>query len=447
MMRALGPDQYGTLMLVWSITGILAPLTDLGLSQLLLRQGARHPSWGPALLRYSVWLRVGTGVVVVGTIVAVSRLVDGPLSPVAIGVLTLSASAPLVDGFFLTATAISQTERRMPLLALWRTAGFVLLVFALWVLIPRISPMAASATAYSAASLLALLGFFATRSRSASSEGDASILLPDFLSLLKQARPFLFVGAASLAYGKIEVLLLATLLDPAAAGFYHAAYQVVLLVFSVSDILFTALLAKLYQTGADPRVLASYWPPICRVLCILAVLTLPPAWWYAGEIMTVIGGDPFAAAAPVLRALLPMVALLPAAAALNFLLLLDMPSARAAVDTGCLAATTLLVSAIAVISDVAMAALGASIAYALACLAGTFLTARAGLRLPWVVQLLQAWLIVTPSFLTWCISWPTWWTGAAAQLATAALLLYLLRFIQPSDLDTLAGETTAHERE
>lgn len=439
MMRALGPEHYGALMVLWSLVGILAPLTDAGFSQLLLREGARRPAWIAPILRCAVLSRLILGAVIVYILVLVTRCSVSPIATLGVGVLVLAVVAPLLDSFFLTATAVAQTEQRISQLSAWRVTGFASLPIMLFLALPSLPQVQASAGAYAFASFLTLSGFFLTRACNARQELDnAPAQPPPFSKLTMEALPFLFMGIAATAYGKIEVAVLGTVRGVEDAGFYHAAYQGILLVFSLSEIVFTAIFATLYRTGARPELLESRWRPICRMLCTISVLALPPLWWHAAEVMAFLGGAEFAEAAPLLRALLPMLALLPAAAALNFLLLLDQPRARATIDTACVLITALLVLLVARMPDAWWSALAASVAYAGACIAAATVTRECGLRLPWVLDFARASLIILPSLLLWLVPWPAWWIGAIAQVSIGAILLIIFRFIGPRDLHDLA---------
>ncbi len=439
MMRALGPDRYGQLVVVWSFAGLVAPLTDLGLSHFLLREGAREEARAPQLLRLGLSLRVLLGAVVVLIVLAMSRVPGAPGDGMPLLVLALAAAAPLIDATFLTATASAQINGRIALLAAWRLAGILLLAISLLLLLPRLDALATSAAMYAGASLVALCGYFVCEgngNRASPLTGRATAPIGH---TLRQARPFLFMGVAAIAYGKVEVAALGVVADEQSAGFYHAAYQVVLLAFSIPEVLFTATFATLYRTGASPEQLRHRWRPIRRALCAMVAIVGPPMFLYAQDILVAIGGAPFAHAGAVLRYLVPMIALLPAAAAFNFLLLLDRPHERALIDTGCILGTAAVVLLLAPSFGVAAAAAGASLVYAAACAVALHRVSVAGVRLDWLADLLRALLVASPSLLLWLPPWPHWTIAAALQAAVAAGLLYLSGYVRLSDLRTLAA--------
>lgn len=440
MMRALGPDRYGQLVVVWSVAGLVAPLTDLGLSHFLLREGAREESRAPQLLRLGLALRVLLGIVVVLIAIGMSHMASAPGAGLPVLVLALAAAAPLFDAAFLTATASAQINGKITLLAGWRLTGFVLLALSLLLLLPHLDALTTSAGVHAGASFVALSGYFVcerNRNRTAPLTGRATAA--PIRHTLLQARPFLFMGVAAIAYGKVEVAVLGVAADEQSAGYYHAAYQVVLLTFSIPEVLFTATFATLYRAGACPEQLLHRWRPIRRVLCAMTAIVAPPLFLYAQEIMVVIGGTPFAQAGSVLRCLVPMIALLPAAAAFNFLLLLDRPHERALIDTGCILGTATVVLMLAPSFGVAAAAAGASLVYAAACIVALSRTGAAGIRLNWLADLLLALLVASPSVLLWLPSWPHWTIGAILQAAVAAGLLYLSGYVRLADLRTLAA--------
>lgn len=435
MMRILGPDDYGTLVVIWSIAGLMAPLTDMGLSQLLLREGTRQPAIIPHLLRRSLLARATLGGV---SIIAVTAIVEsgvGPVVTIGAGLIALIAAAPFLDGAFLTMTALAQSERRIGLLSVWRIASFALLPLLLLALHGALPGLTASAIAYLLASAVGMIGFFAMRGRMPPVAAPAA----SWRTTLAQARPFLFMSIAALSYGRAEVAAVGLFGTTVDAAFYHAGYQVILLVFSLSDVVFTAAFAGLYRANADRETLARCWPPLLRALLVMMVLSLPPLWWYADDVMTLLGGEDFAAAGPVLRALLPMVAMLPLAASLNFLMLLDRPDKRAAIDTACVLATVVLVLLLSASGSVVHAAMAASACYAVACAVAWFLVARLGLRLPWVKDAARAVLVALAASTLLMLDWPSWWLGAIAYVGVAAALLYAFRYLRLDDLRELAA--------
>ncbi len=434
MMRVLGPDDYGALVVIWSIAGLLAPLTDLGLSQLLLREGTRQPAMISHLLRRSLMARATLGLASILIATWAIRSGSGPLSMISAAVIGLVAAAPLVDGFFLTLTALAQSERRIGLLSAWRVAGFALVPLLLLALYRVLPGLPASAIAFLLASAAGITGFLVMRGRAPAVPGPPP---PDWGSMLVRARPFLFLSVAALSYGRAEVAVIGLLGSPADGAFYHAAYQVVLLVFSLSEVVFTAVFADLYRANADPATLARSWPPLRRALMVVVVVALPPLWVHAGQVMMLLGGEDFSAAGPVLQALLPMVAMLPLAAAMNFLMLLNHPETRAAVDTGCVLTTVALVFLVTPPGGAVYAAVAASTCYAAACAWAWWRVAALGLRLRWVKDAAYAVLITLPAALALAWDWPYWWMGAVAFVGAALALLYAFRYLRLDDLREL----------
>lgn len=435
MMRLLGPDDYGTVVVIWSIAGLLSPLTDLGLSQLLLREGARQPGLIRVLLCRSLLARAALGLLAIVLVVVVTRSGSGPLATIGVGVLALAAAAPLLDGVFLSATALAQSERRIGLLSVWRVTSFALVPLLLLGLYRILPGLPASALAFLLASAIGLIGFFVMRGNASPA---TAVVAPNWRDTLALARPFLFMSVAALSYGRAEVSVIGLHGSTTDAAFYHAAYQVVLLVFSLSEVVFTAVFARLYRANADIAMLARCWTPILRSLVMLCVLALPPLWLYADEVMMLLGGDDFASAGPVLRALLPMVAVLPLAASMNFLMLLDRPEQRARIDAVCVLVTVVILLFSASLGAV-WAATAASFCYGVASAVAWFSVARLGLPLPWAKDFAKAVTIVLPAACLLAFDWPSWWLGAAAFLVAALTLLYASRYLRPHDLHDLAN--------
>lgn len=428
MMRALGPEDFGVLAAIWSLFGFIAPLTDLGLSQLLVREGARDPAIRPLLLSSAMVLRLSLGVGALACVVLLSVRQVGPFAHTGWLILVVAAIAPLLDGAFQTATAVAQVEKRLVLLSSCRVAGFALMPVLLLYSLAHHDGALASAGSYAVASLVALVGFFALRGPAIEVRQSLPRCSPR--TLLKQALPFMFMSAAALAYGKLEVVAISIFDGTEASAFYHLAYQVVLLMFSLPEVFFTVILASLYRARADVSAIARRWEPICRVICAFCAVVLPFLVWHSSDIVVFLGGESFQGATPVLWALLPMVALLPASTAMYFLMVLDQPARRAWIDAGCVATTVPLVAMAAGFGGVVLAACTASFVYGIAVFIAWRMVASMGLRMDWLRPMGVSIAAVSPSFLCWTVAWPEWWLGAAAQMIMAVLLLLGTGFIR-----------------
>lgn len=427
MMRALGPEEYGLLAAIWSLFGFIAPLTDLGLSQLLVRDGARDPSLRAYLLRGAVACRLVIGGVAVAGMLLLSAWLDGPFSHAGWLILFVAALPPLFDGAFQTATAVAQLESRLVLLSACRVFGFALLPLMLLYSLFTYDNGVAAAGSYAAASLIALLGFFVLRRNPEASTPLDSPLA--FRRLARQALPFMFVSTAALAYGKLEVVAVGMIEGTAASAYYHLAYQVVLLAFSLPEVFFLAILANLYRVRGDVPRIERKWGPICDLMCAYCSIVLPGLVWHAADIVAFLGGEGFRGSAPVLWALLPMVALLPASTSMHFLMVLDQPARRAWIDLACVAITVPMVAMMTALGGVVPAAAVASAIYGAAVWVAWRVVAGMGLRLQWLRPMGLGILTVSPSFVCWALPWPTWWFGAVVQAMIASLLLIGTGFI------------------
>lgn len=446
-MRVLGPNEYGRLVVIWSIAGILVPLTDFGLSALLLRDGARRSEMIAPLAIAATVTRFVLGLIIIillVTTMALGGFDNGPPTTIA-----LAALGPLVDAGFLTATALAQVKHRVRALAVWRIIGMATLPLLLLCAGQTLDTVGI-ASSWVIASAIGLAGFLATlyASRSDKEIAKTANWTVDVRQLLRAGLPFLLVGMASISYGKAEVAILGTLTGSEQGGLYHAAYQVILLVFSIGEILFAALNANLFRANANASLLAQKWPTIARILCTVAVVFAPILWMHSTPLMQLIGGREFHNAGPVLRALVPMILALPIAAALNFLVLLDRPLLRASLDAVCVVATAI---AAALTTPFAIGAVGvawiASVIYAGTCFIALWRAHRLGLRMPWVSDFGKAALAGLAAIgLLWI---PVHWLlTSAAYALTVLILLFVSRFLALADFGKLMSiaEGNLHDR-
>ncbi len=213
----------------------------------------------------------------------------------------------------------------------------------------------------------------------------------------------------------------------AAAGVYHITYQLILVVYSVSGIYFTVVYPRLYRHLGDTRAVAEDFQDTARWLSLLAWAATPPLLLFAAPILRLIGGDALAGSANLLQILATMILLVPASAALNFLLPMDRLRTRLLCDIVGIAITAAGAALAALWNDVAFAAVMAVVGYAVAvALAHVFFSRQIiGLTAATIREFLSSGVRAGAAVLL--VAWLPlpWWLGCATYLAVYALLLIL----------------------
>jgi O-antigen/teichoic acid export membrane protein len=438
IMRYLGPRDYGVLVTLWSAAGLVAAATDLGLGQLLLREGARRPALAPLLLRRALGWKLALSAVAVGAgmLLVKAGILPWPSANIALAGVVLAA--PLLDHFFTIATVASQLDGRLRSFALWRMASFMLLLAGVVVVIRLDAGMPAMGIAWLCASI-AGLGALGMHLRGSMRRAHAATVLPN--GTYRSALPFLVIGLLALAYGRADVTLLGSLDGPASAGRYHAAYQVILLVFSIPELLFTVVYPALYRLHGQTTGLDLAWTAITRWQVVIAVAVAPVLMVFGTDVVTLIGGNGFAGAGPILSSLALMVLALPLSSALHFLVVTDRVRTRTRIELGVVLASASAVAICALHGRVQLAALLVSVIYVGGCLVAWACLRRAGYAMRLAVVPVSKLVVALP--LLAVLFLPLHWLACSALYAVTVLALALTSgFVGPHDFDALLEART-----
>lgn len=430
LLHALGPEQYGKLVTLWSLGAIASSFTDLGTSQSLLRDGTRRPELArPLAGRVTLLQLVITLIVAIPLIHAAMHKMDiGTTETVTLLLAVTGILAPLVDRFQVLFTVFSQIANQYRVFALLRSIHFLIILagfFLLW-------ETGGTLLDYS-------LSYFVIILVTATIVGTATWrLLPNHtpidndarslrstINLLRSGYPFLFIAILTMAYGRIEVAILGFMGQNSLAGAFHAIYQLVLLVYSISGIFFTVVYPRLYQHEGNLSALRMDYRDTVQWLSLLAWSAAPLMWLYSREILELIGGEPMIASAPLLQVMAFMVALLPVSAALNFLLPLDQLWKRVICDVAGITFTVLGTLIAIQYGRADMVGLVAVTGYAIAILMANLLLAKTIGQT--IVTSLFEWLRLAPlslasTALVHNLEWH-WLLGSMAYLFLFSMIL------------------------
>ena len=299
--RYLGQQAYGDLTTILVYISLFGVLTDLGLSPITVREMSATPQHAEAILGNTLGLRAFLSV---GALLLAAFVVAGlPYSkPVKLGSAIAALSLPLIA---LSATLSTVYQARLEMLRValadvvskgvsvvlvasivWLGGGFYLF---LW------------ATVLSA---LAGAAFLCQVSR-----GVLRIrVLADFGCWTRLAREALPLGLAALvtmAYFKIDTIMLSLMKPSADVGIYGVAFKIFEMVLALPGFFAVSIfpvLSRLVAVDRD-RVAAT----LQKAFDLLVVVALPVAagaYLFAPRIVALIGGAGFAEAALPLRILM-----------------------------------------------------------------------------------------------------------------------------------------------
>ncbi|HET8568500.1 MAG TPA: flippase [Candidatus Limnocylindria bacterium] len=299
LIRALGPAGFGDYVFVISFAALFGLLAEFGLSKVALREMAREPDAGSAILGTAIVARLGLAVVAAVTAQAVLAVLGvAPSIRVAVAI----ASLVFVTDALLSVVAVFQVRMAMQYEALVTvvaqaidTTIIVVLVASgagLYALVA--SPVVSGAVGVALAVWLARSRFGATASFDAGR-------LP---RLVSSALPVGLTVMLAVIYLKIDGVLLGVLSSPDQVGIYGSAYRPIEYLLLASAIVVNTLFPLLARWfAADrPRFDALYR----RGSEALLVLVVPVPIFVAllaEPLVRALYGEAFASAAASLRIL------------------------------------------------------------------------------------------------------------------------------------------------
>jgi O-antigen/teichoic acid export membrane protein len=431
LLRTLGVQSFGFLATLWSSATIAAGLVDLGTGQVALREGSRHPASSRPLATSALALQL----LLTLLLTAVLALGGWMLLPADIlppwqraCVIVLAVATPLIDRLQALFTVCSQLGGSYTSYTRLRSSYFATVLIVLAAVLALHGDLLAVSIAYFVLTVIFAAAMAAGTWRLLPARGN----MPEagrLAKLILQGLPFLGVMTLTLAYGRVEVSILGAWGQTAAAGAYHIAYQVVLLVYSVAGMFFTITYPRLYGHRGDRAALAADFRDSVRWLSLLGWLAAPLLLLYAEPMMHLVGGDALAHFAPMLRVLAVLVLLTPASVALNFLLPLDRLHWRIGCDAIGVAITAAGAAYAAATAHPMWAAVAEVCGYACAMVCAHFVARRA---LPAAGRTLVeelggiGWRVVPAILIAWLVPF-TWWLGCLIFVAVSVLLLLVTR--------------------
>ncbi len=217
--RVLGPAGFGEFALVYTAAQITALLADMGLTTLVLRQGARSGRMHQASLWTAVALNVGASLVCALGLVGAFALLHPSGAPLA----AIYSPTLLLLAVTTSLESAAIATRRPIRVAGCRLAGNSCVLALTVVLLAVHSSPELVAVAFVAGGVVKL----ACIAVSTRSMVPGIVVRPRLVGpLLRRGAPFYGSAIAAFLYQRVDVLFLGALAGVAAAGEYAAAYRI-----------------------------------------------------------------------------------------------------------------------------------------------------------------------------------------------------------------------------
>ena len=292
LMHNLGPKSYGLLASTWAYFGLIAALTDIGSGQSMLRTASRNPSMLKSYLS-TVLILKGTLTTFALTLVCILFFVyqeDNLFQKWVI--IFFAGGAILFDHFQTLYVYVSQIIHRLGTYTIIRLCQSVLLFITLWLILIIGGREDEVSIAHFLITLIFMFVsgyvFFTIREIS-----DLSRVPITINRVIREGIPFLGTALLNLAYYRIDVILLSLLATQKLTGIYSGQYQLILTLYAFPAILVSAILPGLYKLSKMKDGIKYNLNIACKYLNILGMLFFPCIFFYAKEIMELIGGQEF----------------------------------------------------------------------------------------------------------------------------------------------------------
>ena len=428
LMNYLDPAAFGLLASLWAIGAVAAGFSDVGVGQVLLRDGAREPGLARSIARKTLVLQIVLSLILfsIVTASALTWLPSPGLDDITrVTVFALSIATMLMDRFSALFTVFSQLSGDYRRISLYRSVYFLCLLGSFTVAMDAQVGLDGVAQLYFVWTVVftCLMAWVTWRVLPYSTQTTNESML----SLARQGFWFLGNTGLSIAYGRIEVVLLGLFGFMVLAGAYHVAYQIVLLFFSISGIFFTVIYARLYAHQGHAMAVREDFVDTLRWLSIFAWMAAPPMILYTDQMAQLLGSDALVAHADTLRVLSLMICLLPAAAALDFLPTLELAKQRVYAEASGLGLTLVLTIILLVLDAPEAISWAALVGYIWAVgLAYRFAASKRVLMLADLLH--ETWRVAWPALIALVLVLSLPWSWWQISLVYSLLFLLLLFF-------------------
>ena len=325
LIRGLGIDEYGLILTVWGFAQMFAGGLDLGMAQVLLREGSRCNDVIPVLLRYILRVRLPLSIVLAIFVCLAAEWTitasdDSRVSERLLLYFLLSLH-PIVDSWHFPFGFICHINSKFRLVAVYRLAYTVLLLMGVSLAVLTTQSVQSVALVYVGITALttAAFAFWCRRFIPEVESNDWS-----FWSALQQGFPFLIIGILMMAYMRIELIVLSSTHSTFESGVYGAQYQIILLFFILPSLIYQTIMPHLYRNTDHTAVIRDAFTKLCRYLNLYGVLSAIFVYLLAADLLHIIGNVELASQSAGLKILSFMLLFMFSTATLNIMNSLDL---------------------------------------------------------------------------------------------------------------------------
>lgn len=249
--RYLGAEGFGVLSFAMAFTGIFGVFTDLGLSQLTVREIARNKTLADKYIGNIIPIKLFLILLTLFLIVLFINLLGYP--PDTILVVYIISISIILNSFVHTFKSIYQAHEKMEYISFFNILNSFLLLVGVVIAINQQFDVIGFAALYLIASLIVLiLNIFVIYLRFI--DFSFSIDVQFWKFIIKESLPFGLSSIFVVIYFYIDSVMLSLLKGDEVVGWYNASYKLVFILLFIPGVYFSSIypvMSKLYVSSKE----------------------------------------------------------------------------------------------------------------------------------------------------------------------------------------------------
>jgi O-antigen/teichoic acid export membrane protein len=298
VVRYLGPEQFGLLSYAISFYGLFSTISILGLENISIRELVKYPGRRDDILGSAFLLRLIGGIVTI-ILIALTLFISGEPTEISILILIISTSAifqsfSVIDYYFR-----AEVKAKYSVYVMMASVLFTSLLKILLIILK--APLIYFAIVLSVEFFAMAAGFLLVYKYNKLKIINWNFREETAMNLLKDSWPLILSGLVIAIYTKIDQVMIKNMLDSKELGNYAAAVRLseawYFIPIALTNSLFPAIVnaKKLSNKFYLNRMQKLY-----DILAWIAITIAVPVSIFSGDIISIIFGNEFQSAAPVL---------------------------------------------------------------------------------------------------------------------------------------------------
>lgn len=302
--RYLGPEEFGRFNYAIAIVGLFIPIAKLGLDSIVIRNLARDPSLKDETLGTAFVLKLLGSLItffIPFGVVAFSTSSNNPDYLETLLLVGIIASGTIIQSFeIIDYWFQSQVQSKYSVLA--RNVAYVLINGVKLVLIQLKAPLMAFAIAMVAEYVLAAIGFLVAYRLHGNLIRAWKVNFRYAKSLLNDSWPLILSGIVIMIYMRIDQVMLGQMVGEKSVGIYSAAVKISELWYFVPSAIVNSVFPAIVQAKEiSEEVYYKRIQQLLNVVALLAYSVAIPVTFLATRIVTLLYGEYYAEAGPILN--------------------------------------------------------------------------------------------------------------------------------------------------